>query len=228
MISAKQIRAARGMLDWPQKTLADKSGLGVATLRLIEKDDNIMTNASAVKIRQAFEDAGLEFLENDGVGFRKDSIKTYRGMYAQDMLYDLFELAKEAKKPVYLLCKSWDTLVDFLGLTEDSNRKRFERISKKVTINCLLADSSHIQEQKLSFNFKALPGLFAAGVCHCMIGNKYIVAEPENDGGYIYLVLKSVGQHEAFYNEFKPLWEKAVALHIASNDSEGSAIAAAV
>jgi len=228
IISANQIRAARGILNWPQKTLADKSGIGVATLRLIEKSDENITNASASKLFQTLENAGLEFFENDGVGFRKDSIKTYRNIQAQDMLYDLFEAAKASGQPVYILCKSWQSLSDFLNLDDTFNLKRFERISKNLAVNCLLAEATHIHEQALAFNFRALSGLFCAGACHCMIGDKYIIAEPESNGGYIYLVLKSTRQHEAFFNEFRPQWDKAAPLLTAINHQDDNKMSIAV
>ena len=228
MISANQIRAARGILNWPQKTLADKSGIGVATLRLIEKSDENITNTSANKLYQTLENAGLEFFENDGVGFRKDSIKTYRNMQAQDMLYDLFETAKASGQPVYIICKSWKALSDFLSLNDAFNLKRFERITRNIIVNCLLAEANHIHEQKIRFNFRALPGLFSAGACHCMIGNQYIIAEPESNGGYIYLSLKSIRQHEAFYNEFKSQWDKAIPLLTATDDKHSYMMANAI
>jgi hypothetical protein len=80
----------------------------------------------------------------------------------------------------------------------------------------------------MPFTFKFLEGTFCLDTCHCVINNKYVIAEPENGDGYIYLILNSIGQRESFFNNFNPAWEKAVAIHTASNDADKTVLATAI
>ena len=77
MISSRQIKAARALLSWKGQVLADKSGVGVATLRRYEAQDG-MPNANkfVIKaIKTCLEEAGIIFsgdpLTDPGVKLRK-------------------------------------------------------------------------------------------------------------------------------------------------------------
>jgi transcriptional regulator with XRE-family HTH domain len=68
MITPSQCRAARGLLDWTQQELADAARLGVATVRLFEGEGAGPRQATLVMLRQAFESAGVEFIDENGGG----------------------------------------------------------------------------------------------------------------------------------------------------------------
>ena len=63
MISSKQIKAARALLGWKGKDLADKSGVGITTLRRYEAQDGIPNaNKFVLKaIKSCLEEAGVVF-----------------------------------------------------------------------------------------------------------------------------------------------------------------------
>lgn len=74
MITSDQIRAARTMLRWTGKDLAEKSGVGFSTLMRIESEIGV-PNAQAKTLQmlqKAFEVAGIQFIgsPNDGPGVR--------------------------------------------------------------------------------------------------------------------------------------------------------------
>jgi transcriptional regulator with XRE-family HTH domain len=70
MIKPAQIRAARALLGWRQEDLSKASGVGTATIYRIEKSDKSITGYASTldRIQGAFEQAGIEFIENDDVG----------------------------------------------------------------------------------------------------------------------------------------------------------------
>ena len=73
MISSSQIRAARALLGWSGNDLANKSGVGITTLRRYELQDGIPSANTNVlmSIKTTFEASGIEFtgdpLVNPGV-----------------------------------------------------------------------------------------------------------------------------------------------------------------
>ena len=73
MLSSSQIKAARALLGWRGQDLADRSGVGITTLRRYELQDGIPNaNISVLKaIKLCFELEGIEFtgdpLVNPGV-----------------------------------------------------------------------------------------------------------------------------------------------------------------
>ena len=68
MITSAQCRAARGLLDWTQQHLADRARVGIVTVRQFEAGLNEPRRATLEVIRRAFEDAGIEFIQENGGG----------------------------------------------------------------------------------------------------------------------------------------------------------------
>ncbi len=63
MISSRQIKSARALLGWKGQDLADKSGVGITTLRRYEAQDGIPNaNKFVIKaIKTCLEEAGVVF-----------------------------------------------------------------------------------------------------------------------------------------------------------------------
>ena len=70
MLNAAQIRAARALLRWSAKDLAEHSALGVTTIRRAEltEDTTSMTASNDLAVRRALENAGVEFIDENGGG----------------------------------------------------------------------------------------------------------------------------------------------------------------
>lgn len=68
MISPMQCRAARGLLDWSQQQLADRSKVGIVTIRQLEAGAHEPRRSTLQVVRLAFEAAGVEFIEENGGG----------------------------------------------------------------------------------------------------------------------------------------------------------------
>lgn len=64
MITSCQIRAARALINWSARELADKSGMGVATVRRMELAEGVpSSNAKNLElIRRTLETLGVEFI----------------------------------------------------------------------------------------------------------------------------------------------------------------------
>ena len=74
MITSDQIRAARALLRWSGKDLAEKTGLGFSTLMRLEVLEGVPSAQAKTleTIQKAFENAGIEFIgtPEDGPGVR--------------------------------------------------------------------------------------------------------------------------------------------------------------
>lgn len=68
MISAAQIRAARALLDWSQRDLAALCGISQPGLANIERGVSDPRVSTLKRIQEALEDAGVEFISEDGGG----------------------------------------------------------------------------------------------------------------------------------------------------------------
>jgi len=63
-LTPAQSRAGRALLDWTQKDLADAALVGLSTVRGFELGTRAPTKNNQRAMRQALEQAGVEFIEN--------------------------------------------------------------------------------------------------------------------------------------------------------------------
>ena len=68
MVTAAQCRAARGLLSWSQQQLADHAGVGIVTVRQVEAGTTEPRRATLAVLRNAFEQAGVDFIDENGGG----------------------------------------------------------------------------------------------------------------------------------------------------------------
>jgi len=63
MITARQSRAARALLNWTQETLADKARVSLTALKRLESESGLeVYESTRDQVRRAFEGAGIVLL----------------------------------------------------------------------------------------------------------------------------------------------------------------------
>jgi len=69
-VSVRQIKAARALLGWSQDQLAFTAGVSVPTVKRLEAADGMLGGRpdTALKLQEALESAGVQFIEENGGG----------------------------------------------------------------------------------------------------------------------------------------------------------------
>ena len=69
-ILAKQLRAARVLIGWEQRHLAEAAGLAIGTIRRMEASDGAVrgTADNVWKVQHALENSGVVFINENGGG----------------------------------------------------------------------------------------------------------------------------------------------------------------
>jgi hypothetical protein len=70
MLTSAQLRAARALIRWSAEDLARSSSVGVATIRRAElsREALAMTASNNLALRRALENAGVQFIDENGGG----------------------------------------------------------------------------------------------------------------------------------------------------------------
>src|SRR5262245_56245021 len=71
MITTRQIKAARALLGWSQADLARHSAISEPTIARLESTDGELggREETAGRIRAAIENAGIDFIDENGGGY---------------------------------------------------------------------------------------------------------------------------------------------------------------
>lgn len=88
MITGKQIRAARMLLEWDAEDLAEKAGMNRETVFNIERGTVQARHNTLEKIVRAFGDHRVEFLEDQGVRFRPEGTDILNGSDGLEIFFD--------------------------------------------------------------------------------------------------------------------------------------------
>ena len=76
ILTSELIRAARALLRWEQRQLADASLVSLPTIKRLEAKPGVLIahRSTVAALRAAFEAAGVEFINGDqpGVRLRRD------------------------------------------------------------------------------------------------------------------------------------------------------------
>jgi transcriptional regulator with XRE-family HTH domain len=73
-ITPNQCKAARDLLGWKQSDLSEKSSIGESTIADFERGARIPAARTMRDIKAAFEDAGIEFINDEaGIGIKLSS-----------------------------------------------------------------------------------------------------------------------------------------------------------
>ncbi len=79
MITGRQIRAARSLLEWKAEDLARESGLTRVTVSNLEAGSVQPQEKTMARIISAFDRFGVEFTEDEGVRIRKNQVRVFTG-----------------------------------------------------------------------------------------------------------------------------------------------------
>ncbi len=135
MITAAQLRAARGLVNWTRSELAKAAGLSAETVKNIEHGIYTPQENTIAAIVAAFAQNHVEFLEGEGVRKSTSIVVTYEGKadfkrYADDVYRIL--LASPKNRHIFVFGNNDREFIDALG---DYAKVHLDRMSKLEGLN---------------------------------------------------------------------------------------------
>ncbi len=210
-ISAAQIRAARGLLNWSQDKLAEISGLSVATIRKIELGHISPRSETTGSIIAAFENTGLEFIEPDGVRHRPEDIRIYQGREGfRDFYDDIHETAKKSGEAIVVVCASEIPFNEALG--DEFRLGHYERmtaIKSKSAVKCIVTEDTSSLPATAYCEYRCISKHYVDSVPFYVYGDKYAIIMFEADPSPKVTVIESRLVADAFRRQFYSMWDKA-------------------
>ncbi len=208
MITPRQIRAARGLLGWEATELGKRTSLSRETIANIESGRTQAREESLDRIAKAFDIAGVEFTENEGVRLKANDIEIFVG---PERFHDFTEFVYQ-----HLLRHSGEVCISvsderlFLKYRKepeiyrqrmkalvDTGRVKVRILAEESTFNSIFAEMRKSTQQSTSPT-----SFYSFGKCLALISFTH------NPAPYVVL-LKSGPFAEAYRQAFNDSWERA-------------------
>lgn len=209
-LTFKQIKAARALLDWSQEDLAEASGLSCATIRKLELGNISPRDETNIALRKAFEDAGLEFIEPNGVRQRPEGITIYEGDEgARAFFDDVYETTIKTGQDVVQVWTNADLVFKLLGDYKKVHDDRMTAARGRVVVRGIVT-GSFSQPPALFCEGRFLSRQFVDSVPFYVYGDKYAIIPVVTDTDKKIIVIESRAAAIAFRAQFNSMWEKAM------------------
>lgn len=208
MITGRQIRAARGLLEWKAEDLARKTGLTRVTISKIEAAIVVPQEKTIKSIMEAFDKNGVDFTENEGVCIRRNEVRFFNGKTEFRLLLD----------HIYAAVKDGGRYYQFTGgnrylsYADDYVNLHIERMKEVENLDArvltLDGDMDFVADYCI---FRWLDKSYGAMAPFAVYGD-YVV-QPVHEASFKkeLVLIRSKLMAERYFEQFNFLWGKASA-----------------
>jgi len=210
-ITTAQIRGARGILNWSQQDLAQRTGISATSIGAIENGQTTPRASTLETIRKTLENAGIEFIGMEGVRVRSGDVRIFQG---KDGFWDFYEdiYATVRENPGEILVSNADERL-FEKWIEPENFARHVsrmRTTKGVSYKILVKEGdTHLLATPDYAEYRWMPkDQFSSIVPFYVYGKKLAIllfsAEPT------VILMKYDAVADAYRNQFLALWKTSI------------------
>ncbi len=221
MITAAQLRAARGLLDWTRNDLAKAANISPETVKNIEHGTFRPQETTADSIVRAFAAHDVQFTANEGVQIKRDAVIRYEGDNGfREFMDDVYETAKQKEsliggnKPICIGNVNDKYFGEHLGEFNLHHIKRMNEV-EGLKINILIQQRPQTitdQEKKSGKSYREYrihPHKLSGNVPYYVYGDKLAILSFDENSHVQVIVLQSSTVASAYRKEFFALWDIA-------------------
>jgi transcriptional regulator with XRE-family HTH domain len=210
MITFEQIRAARGLLGWTQRELADAAGISLRTLNMIEQGETLPRRETLKQIREALEAQQVAFGADHGVRLLTNRLEIERhvGPAAKEVLM----------KDVITQLRWRGGDVCYMGGDEEEFLKIDRRLLDTFYRDCAnYKINEHVIVPKGYIRFVARPSHYRwleerqiGQISYSVYGDTLVLVTGRRGDQLVFIRNRQLAEH--FMRQFKTLWQSAVIL----------------
>jgi transcriptional regulator with XRE-family HTH domain len=207
-ITTAQIRGARGILNWSQHDLSERTGISATSIGSIENGQSIPRENTLHSIKKAFEDSGIEFLPNQGIKMRSGDVNVLRGADGfkqfMDDVYNTLKTASPAN--AFVSNVNEKDFVHWLGNNLEDHLVRMNEL-KNVKYNILIREGDQNFTASKYAEYRWMPKDQFTSVPFYVYGNKLAILLFEAEPTVI--ILNYISVADAYKIQFQSLWQTA-------------------
>jgi transcriptional regulator with XRE-family HTH domain len=209
-ITTAQIRGARGILNWSQQDLAQRTGISATSIGAIENSQTTPRESTLATIRKTLENGGIEFIGTDGVRKRSGDVRVFTGQEGYlDFFNDVYETLNKTPGLVRVSNVDERTFVKWHGEMGSDHLKKMETLKqKKVSYKIMICEGDDFFPASDYAEYRWLPQSQFSTVPFYVYANKLGILIFDNEPKIIMINFPMVA--EAYIKQFDTAWENAL------------------
>lgn len=207
-ITTAQIRGARGILNWSQQDLSDRTDISTTSIGSIEKGATKARASTLEVILSAFESAGIDFTAHDGVRKKQGLINVYAGSKGLiDFYDDIYNTAKT--KPGDILVSNVDErpFVKWLGDYAQIHIDRMKALTPQTKYRILSKQGDSYTPGEDYAEYRWIPNELFASVPFYLYGDKLAILIFDSEPTVICLHYSAIAS--AYKVQFEDMWARS-------------------
>lgn len=210
------MRGARGLLNWSQSELSKRTGISTTSIGNIEAGNTQPREATMKLIRQAFENAGIEFIGTEGMRLKNDTIDIYEGQEGFNNFFDFVYQNSLSESPEILACNIDENLfLKWAGDKAPEHMKRMQAING-LSFKVLLKEGDMNFAASDYAEYKWLKKELFSSVPFYIFGTKLAIMLFETEPKII--VMKYPLITDAYKKQFMAFWQTATIPSLSQSD----------
>ncbi len=214
MITARQIRAARGLLGWDATVLAEKTGLTRETISRIETDVVRPHEKSLTKIFRAFNENGVEFTSNSGVQLKAQEVEVLEGTHGFARFYDfVYEYLSQHGGLVCVSGVKEKLFIKYHGEFADIHSKRMaELVNRRDDLDMrVLIEEGDTDFTSFAYaQYRWQPKEYFSPASFYVFGDNLALISFAHEPAPLVVFIKSASLAEAYRQSFNLAWTQAL------------------
>lgn len=213
MITGRQIRAARSLLNWDSADLAARAGLTRQTISRIEADLVQPQEGTLARLMQAFSEGGVEFLDSSGVRMKPQNVEVLVDTAGFTRFYDY--VYEEISRHGGMVCVSGvdERLFSKYRLNPEVHRERMRALCEKrgdIQMRILVeeGDYNFVASNYASYRWQSKDQFTKAAFY--VFGGVLALISFDNQPPPLIILIKSATFAEAYRNAFDITWKHAI------------------
>lgn len=218
-LGARQIRAARALLDWSQDDLAQATNLSIATIRKLELGYISPRSTTTDVLCQALEEAGIEFTDAEGVRRRQEEVRIYHGAQGcLNFMEDVVSTSKRTGSEMLAVASSGLALTYLFGA--EAGQCLEEAVAKRdiACAKIILTDTFDLPLSTPRLEYRSISSNYVDPMPFCVYGDKYALLAASDHPVSKIVVVQSPVAARASRKQFESMWEKALCSMIGASD----------
>ena len=207
-ITTAQIRGARGILNWSQSDLSERTGISSTSIGSIESGNSKPRENTLQNIKASLESAGIDFLPNDGLRKKNVLIDVLTGVDGVHKLsYDVYKTTKTDKREIlqaYVDDRKYAELLEGEASPHVDRMESIEGLSFKI----LQKEGDTYFPAENYAEYRWIPSDQFSPVPFMVYGNKLAIMLFENEPSIIVINYPMVA--EAYRLQFFTMWDAGI------------------